>query len=954
MRVFLSYSWAQSTFVHRVNYHLRRQSDLEPYCYAECEEFGPWDELILKKLEDAERFVLFCSPCFLEDDVQKSCRGIGRTQRLEVLKFYQGHKGRLAKEAFLAILKDAPPTDNAERLGESDEEHRNTVALYGNAHRWWGENTSLPEALTRDSCGQMEEAARECARAIAGAFLTGDLNWVEDDGLPHGYPFEYEKDIIEAYVQKGGFLLSPERLEQGCPMVWPQVEKLARRQDRSEISAQEPSSATDFENPLPETRIGGYRPEDARIIVDARSCYHRPQTCGGGGSSGSSGSVCLMQSGLCLLEAGPRRRLLFDPAERLRVGIVVSGGIAPGINAVINAIVERHHLYYEMACKCGGKNYAIGEPRLWFVLYRDGLTGLLEDRKDNLSVNEARGTAVRQADVGGSWIGTSRFDPLLDLRSRVKRDAWLNEAVKCLAADRIDILYVIGGDGSMRAAHAIATRAKQQGRRISVVGIPKTMDNDILWVWQAFGFLSAVERARQAFAQLQTEVMSNPRLCVIQLFGSDSGFVVSHTALASGTCDGVLIPEVGFRLRSLSKHVRRNLQIRFLEDERAYGTILLAETAIPIDAEEYTDNPRYEEVDLEEEEKEAIRRFLGSSRLSASDVRESDWADFCTKTGSLEGFRLPSFETRIWAGLPDEIRAVVRAVAGGQAREQWDRKALQASVLRALNHWIEAEDLLCDGTVGDSELPTGGGLLRFLKGKIEEIQSAPSASQEKARALAELLRLGIVGLSLPYEITVIRKRLEDFSRAQAKQLPDEIDRHVCRAMQILREKLNRLILEAVYNTQERTIIQPAPSEECDGRVHGQTPDALRSGGLKLVSRVLRVDIERGEELEKGPSLDAFKRYCKSFRVFTNEPRHLLRALDPSVSDVVFGQRLGILAVDNAMAGFTDFMVSQWLTEYVLVPLPLTVLGRKRVPREGIFWKSVIAKTGQPGDMLMRL
>lgn len=83
----------------------------------------------------------------------------------------------------------------------------------------------------------------------------------------------------------------------------------------------------------------------------------------------------------------------------------------------------------------------------------------------------------------------------------------------------------------------------------------------------------------------------------------------------------------------------------------------------------------------------------------------------------------------------------------------------------------------------------------------------------------------------------------------------------------------------------------------------------------------------------------------------NEPRHQLRAIPPSCSDIIIGQRLGTLAVDNAMAGYTDFMISQWLTEYVLVPLKLVVLGRKRIPEDGIFWKSVLAKTGQPADLV---
>jgi 6-phosphofructokinase 1 len=68
-----------------------------------------------------------------------------------------------------------------------------------------------------------------------------------------------------------------------------------------------------------------------------------------------------------------------------------------------------------------------------------------------------------------------------------------------------------------------------------------------------------------------------------------------------------------------------------------------------------------------------------------------------------------------------------------------------------------------------------------------------------------------------------------------------------------------------------------------------------------------------------------------------------------VQDVIFGQRLGALAVDNALAGYSDFMISQWNTEFVLVPLELVVLGRKRLPPDGIFWKSVLASTGQPAE-----
>ncbi len=117
------------------------------------------------------------------------------------------------------------------------------------------------------------------------------------------------------------------------------------------------------------------------------------------------------------------------------------------------------------------------------------------------------------------------------------------------------------------------------------------------------------------------------------------------------------------------------------------------------------------------------------------------------------------------------------------------------------------------------------------------------------------------------------------------------------------------------------------------RIEGQTDDALRNAGLKIVSRGLK-------KLLSDTAVG-------SVRVFTNEPRHLLRSTPPISLDIITAQRLGLLAVDNALAGYTDFMVSQWLTEYVLVPLKLVVLGRKRIPESGIFWKSVLSKTEQP-------
>jgi 6-phosphofructokinase 1 len=620
-------------------------------------------------LRDSDVFVLFVGPV------------LGKTQR---------------REMYLATqLSD-------ERKVGDQVMHRIVVKL-GDAPLPSGVGLEA-EGLFRISVpGKDRKDAIDCARQIVTRLL-GEDKWFDDDGLPRGYPFSHERKIIEAY-QRG---LSPEEVEQGCPEMWPDLH---------------PDPA-DQDNPITEEEIETYRHEGAAISVDPRT-GRRFLAVGGEETEGRS-----EKQRFTFPEAGPREKLRFPVGDHLTVGILVSGGIVPGINAVIDGIVSRHTLY---EARLGGY-----EVFIWG--YPEGFKGLLSEGVFRRRLYE--GEVERESGHAGSLLATSRTDQLLDPDPLV-RSANINRVIDRLHQHGVEILYVIGGDGSMRAAHAIAEMAERRaghgGRSVSVVGIPKTTDNDILWVWQSFGFLSAVEKAREAVLSLHTEVRSNPRLCIIQLFGSDSGFVVSHAAWGSGACDAALIPEVDFSMKGLSAHITKALLRRYKpnEGESPYGLIVMAETAIPTDARDYVEDTDY-------------------VRLT-----------------------------------PDEKTAVL-------------------------------------------------GFLR------------------------------------------------------------------------------------------------------ERRVHGQTPDELRTGGLKIVSRVLQRDIHR-----MAPGGDA---YWRSFRVFTNEPRHLLRSVPPSLSDVSFAERLGTLAVDSAMAGYKDFMVSQWLTEFVLVPLRLVVLGRKRLPSDGILWKSVLASTGQPANM----
>jgi 6-phosphofructokinase 1 len=208
------------------------------------------------------------------------------------------------------------------------------------------------------------------------------------------------------------------------------------------------------------------------------------------------------------------------------------------------------------------------------------------------------------AHEGGSVIGTSRVEELLRGGDRISRLRRIEENL-----EDVDILYIIGGDGSMKAAHAlyeISCKNANRVRKLSVVAIPKTMDNDVLWVWQSFGFLSAVEKAREVIEHLSTEVQSNPRLCIVQLFGSDSGFVVSHAVLASATgrCVLALIPEIDFSMEGILDWIKE--KIRPTDGRPPHGILVMAETAVPTDAMDYQDKAFFE---LTEDEKAKLEEF---------------------------------------------------------------------------------------------------------------------------------------------------------------------------------------------------------------------------------------------------------------------------------------------------------------------------------------------------------
>jgi len=223
----------------------------------------------------------------------------------------------------------------------------------------------------------------------------------------------------------------------------------------------------------------------------------------------------------CLFEAaGPHERLFFDP-KKTRSAIITCGGLCPGLNDVIRSIVlESYHAY--------GAEDILG--------FRYGLAGFIEEKG-------FPPVALKASDIanihhfGGTVLGTSRGSQPIE------------RVVARLVKERINILYVIGGDGSMKAAIAIKKEVEKRGLQIAVVGIPKTIDNDINFVPKSFGFDTAVEKATEAIECAHVEAIGcNNTIGLVKLMGRESGFIAAKAALSMRDVNFVLVPELPFEL----------------------------------------------------------------------------------------------------------------------------------------------------------------------------------------------------------------------------------------------------------------------------------------------------------------------------------------------------------------------------------------------------------------------
>src|SRR6478735_12059718 len=195
----------------------------------------------------------------------------------------------------------------------------------------------------------------------------------------------------------------------------------------------------------------------------------------------------------------------------MRMGVLTGGGDCPGLNAVLRGMVRR------------GTN----ELGMSFVGFRDAWRGVIEHDVVPLDISKVRGILPR----GGTILGTSRANPYLI-------EGGLEAVKKNLDELRLDGLVVIGGEGSMTLAHRLS---EELG--LKIVGVPKTIDNDIVLTDRTFGFDTAVHVASEALDRLHTTTESHHRVAVVEVMGRSAGWIAIHAGLAGGA-NGILIPEV--------------------------------------------------------------------------------------------------------------------------------------------------------------------------------------------------------------------------------------------------------------------------------------------------------------------------------------------------------------------------------------------------------------------------
>jgi phosphofructokinase-like protein len=230
----------------------------------------------------------------------------------------------------------------------------------------------------------------------------------------------------------------------------------------------------------------------------------------------------------------------FEP--EMKIGVLTGGGDCPGLNAVIRAVVRK--------AIDGHGDEVLG--------FKDGWRGVLEDVAEPLTIESTRGILPR----GGTILGSSRTNPY-------KRHDGEQRAIGTLAARGVDCLIAIGGDDTL----GVACRLGDAG--VHVVGVPKTIDNDLGATDMTFGFDTALSVATEAIDRLHTTAESHHRILVVEVMGREAGWIALYAGLAGGA-DVILIPELPFDIEAVCELIQRRH-----DRGRPFSIVVVAEGAIP-------------------------------------------------------------------------------------------------------------------------------------------------------------------------------------------------------------------------------------------------------------------------------------------------------------------------------------------------------------------------------------
>jgi phosphofructokinase-like protein len=207
----------------------------------------------------------------------------------------------------------------------------------------------------------------------------------------------------------------------------------------------------------------------------------------------------------------------------MKIGILTGGGDCPGLNAVIRAVVRKGIFHYDDS----------------FIGFLEGWRGVVDDRSMPLDLKAVSGILPR----GGTILKTSRTNP-------AKREGGIDRCISNIAGHKLDTLICIGGDDTQ----SVAMKLHQQG--VNVVGVPKTIDNDLGGTDFCFGFDTAVNIATEAIDRVHTTAEAHNRVMVVEVMGRDSGWIAIYSGVAGGA-DVILVPERPFDLDEVAETLKR-------------------------------------------------------------------------------------------------------------------------------------------------------------------------------------------------------------------------------------------------------------------------------------------------------------------------------------------------------------------------------------------------------------